>query len=337
MATIVFSEVEEWEQEFLLKILVGHTVYFANYPFDSMHQIPPEMFSAEVLSTFIYSQLTPDFLSRFPNLKYITTRSTGFDHIDLVYCKQRGITVSNVPSYGSHSVAEHAFALILALAKNLLPSVEQAKKGDFSTNNLTGFELYGKTLGIIGTGKIGTTMVQIAKGFGMQIVAYSHHVDSALETLGVKFLELPELLQTSDIVSIHVPETEETQHMINKGNINLFKKGSILINTARGGIVETEAILQGIEEKILVGVGLDVLEEECNIREERELLTKEFLQTCDLKTQLMNHMLLNRKEVIVTPHNAFNSKESLLEILQVTEDNITSFLSGTPKNVVPAQ
>ncbi|HEX8965141.1 MAG TPA: NAD(P)-dependent oxidoreductase [Patescibacteria group bacterium] len=334
MATIVFSEVEEWEQDFLMKTLIGHTVYFANFPFDSMHQIPPEMFTAEVLSPFIYSQLTPQLLSLFPNLKYITTRSTGFDHIDLAYCKQRGIGVSNVPSYGAHSVAEHAFALILAIAKNLLASIEQAKKGDFSTANLTGFELYGKTLGIIGTGKIGSTMVQIAKGFGMHVVAYSHHAEPNLESMGVTFVQLPELLQTADVVSIHVPETEETKHMINKGNINQFKKGSILINTARGGIVETEAILQGIQEGILAGVGLDVLEEECNIREERELLTKEFLQTCDLKTQLMNHMLLTRKEVIITPHNAFNSKESLQEILQVTEDNISSFLSGNPKNIV---
>ncbi len=180
-------------------------------------------------------------------------------------------------------------------------------------------------------------MVHIAKGFGMQVVAYSHHVETNLESLGVTFVELPELLQTSDIVSIHVPETEETKHMINKGNVSQFKKGSILINTARGGIVETEAILQGIQDKILAGVGLDVLEEECNIREERELLTKEFLQTCNLKTQLMNHMLLNRPEVIITPHNAFNSKESLEEILQVTEDNINSFLSGNPKNVVSNQ
>jgi D-lactate dehydrogenase len=131
-----------------------------------------------------------------------------------------------------------------------------------------------------------------------------------------------------------MPLTPETKHLINMQNIEKIKKGAFLINTARGAIVETQAILEGLEKGILGGAGLDVLEEECNIREERELLASKFLESCDLKTQLMDHILLNRDDVIVTPHNAFNSKESMEHILDTTIANIQGFLQGTPQNVV---
>lgn len=334
MTAIIFFEIEEWEKKYLVDNLAGDEVTFLEEPYEKERTFDEKIFQAEVISPFIYSQLSAENLSKFPNLKLIVTRSTGYDHIDLAYCKEKNITVCNVPVYGVHGVAEHAFSLILALTKNLVKAIEQTRRGNFESTGLTGIELFGKTLGIIGAGKIGTSVVQIAKGFGMNILIYSHHSDPEIEKLGAKFVDLDTLLCSADIITIHVPLTPETKHMINMDNIHKFKKGALLINTARGPIVETQAILEGLEKGILSGVGLDVLEEECNFKEERELLSKEFAKACDLKTQLMDHMLIDRDDVIVTPHNAFNTKESLEHILATTVENIKGFLQGKSENVV---
>lgn len=331
MIKIAFFEIKDWEQKFLKEKLEAHTLYFDEKP------LTKEKISlasdAEILSTFIYSQLSPDLLEDLPALKLIATRSTGFDHIDIDFCKKKGIVVCNVPSYGAHTVAEHTFALILAISRKLVSSVNRTKKGNFSIENLSGYELFGKTLGVIGVGNIGREVIKIANGFGMNVLAFSKHQNRPAN-LKLKFVDLPTLLSSSNIISLHIPYNSQTHHFINKTNINQFKKGSILINTARGGIVETEAILHGLDSGILAGVGLDVLEEECFLKEEPQLLTNEFLNKCNLKTQLLNHVLLTRDNVIITPHNAFNSKEALREILETTAENILSFLSGKPKNAV---
>lgn len=284
---------------------------------------------------FIDSQLTAELLAKLPNLQLITTRSTGYDHIDLIYCKQKNITVCNVPEYGTHTVAEHTFALILALSRKLIPSVERARRGDFTLDGLTGFDLYKKTLGIVGLGNIGKAVAQIGKGFGMDVLAYARHPNVELaKQIGIIYVDLDHLMKVSDVISLHVPLTGETKHMINKENIHSLKKGSLLINTARGGLIETEAILLGLQEGFISGVGVDVLEEEVNIKEERQLLSEKFLVENDIKTQLLNHVLLTRDEVIVTPHNAFNSAEALRRILDVTVDNISQFLHNQPQNTV---
>jgi D-lactate dehydrogenase len=178
-------------------------------------------------------------------------------------------------------------------------------------------------------------MVKIAKGFGMNVVAYTLHPnEERARKHKTTFLKLPELLKVSDIVTLHVPYDKKTHHMINKKNIKKFKKGNILLNTARGGLIETEAILYGIDNGILQGVGLDVLEEECGIKEERQLLSGKFKQECDLKTQLLDHVLLTKDNVLVTPHNAFNSNEALHKILEVTIENILYFIDKKPQNIV---
>lgn len=288
-------ETKEREKEFLSQQLAQFDVTFVSDPLTAHNA--KDFTDSEVMATMAYSELTKETLDQLPHLKYITTRSTGFDHIDVDYCKTRNILVSNVPAYGAVTVAEHTFALILALAKNLLPSVKRAQEGDFSLDGLTGFDLDGKTIGIVGAGHIGQATIKIAKGFGMKVVVYSRTQDEALaKELGFDYLPLDELLATSDIVSLHVPYSKETHHLINKENISKFKKGSILINTARGGVVETEAILDGLEKGILSCAGLDVLEEECAIKEEQQLLTSEFLKECDIKTQLLNHVLLKKRK-----------------------------------------
>ena len=332
MEKIVFFEIEEWEEPYFRDALGDCDVTFTT---EKLRHTPAQTArDATIISTFINSTLDKDMLSQLPNLQLLITRSVGYDHIDLAYCKERNITVCNIPTYGVHTIAEHAFSLMLALSRNLIPSVEQARRGDFRLEGLRGFELYNKTLGVIGVGHIGSVVIKIAQGFGMKVVVYSHHSDPELEKQGVRFISLDELLSVSDIITIHVPFTKETEHLINVQNITKCKKGSILINTARGGIVETQALVDGLEKGILSGAGLDVLEEECYVKEEHELLTSDFITKCDLKTQLLDHILLERDDVIITPHNAFNSTEALQQIMQTTIDNIKGFMQGNPQNVV---
>lgn len=332
MQKIVFFEVEEWERPFLEKTY-GTTAELIHEPLTEENV--KDYADAEIISTFIYSKITKDILSRLPHLKFITTRSTGFDHIDVKAAKEKGVVVSNVPSYGVHTVAEHTFALILALTKKLVPSIEQAKKGDFSLEKLQGIDISGKTLGIIGAGKIGTMVMHIARAFGMHILVLKHHQEIS-DNKNIEYVDLPTLLGKSDIVTLHLPLTPQTKHFINMQNITHFKKGAYLINTARGGLIETQAILEGLEKGILAGVGLDVLEDEMEIKEERELLSSQFMHNHDLKTALMEHILMDRDDVLITPHKAFDTKEAVEEILQDTTRNIESFEKGKPENVVEA-
>lgn len=332
MAKVIFFEVEDWEREHISSSFLDLQPVLTQEKLDDLTVTNYQ--DAEVISIFIYSTITRELLAKLPNLKFIATRSMGFDHIDLIACKERGIVVSNVPTYGTHTVAEHAFALILALSRKIIPSVERAKRGDFSSEGLTGFDLYGKTLGVVGTGHIGKNVALLGVSFGMKVLAYCHHEDPDLTAKGVGFVTLGELLAASDVVSLHLPHNKETEHIINTGNIEKFKKGAILINTARGALIETQAILEGLEKGILSGAGLDVLEEENALKEEREFLASEHLKKGDIQTELLDHILLTRDDVIITPHNAFNSKEALREILETSIGNVKSYVSGAPVNIV---
>lgn len=333
MSKIVFFELEKWEEEYITSSLSGNELLFTEEKLSNENASNYQ--DTEIISTFIYSQVDKEILDKLPNLKFITTRSMGYDHIDIEYAKQKGIKVSYVPTYGSHTVAEHTFALILAISRKLLPSVERAKKGEFGNEGITGFDLFGKTIGILGTGNIGKNVALLAFAFGMKVLVFSKRPDKELLDKGADYVSLDQLFSNSDIVTLHLPHTSQTEHIINMQNIGNFKKGAVLINTARGALIETQAIVEGLEKGILSEVALDVLEEECDLREERELLTTEFLKTCDLKTQLLNHVLLTMDNAIITPHNAFNSREALEQILQTSIENIKGYIGNTPQNLVP--
>ena len=289
----------------------------------------------EILSVFTLSQINKDILSLLPNIKIITVRATGFDNIDVDEASKRGIMVCNVPAYGENTVAEHTFGLILNLSRKIYQSIQKVRDVGFIPDGLMGFDLKGKTLGIIGTGHIGVHVARIARGFEMNVLAYDVNQDKGLaKKLGFKYVSFEDLLKNSDIISLHVPYNKNTHHLINSENINLIKKGAYLINTARGGIIETSALVSALGNGILSGAGLDVLEEECYIKEERELLTKGFPEKCDVKTMLHNHILMERDNVIITPHNAFNSKEALERIIDTTIENIRAFNKKRPINTV---
>ena len=321
-----FFEVEDWEEEYFKENLNASGLNLKFYNSHLTQELIEEADDSEILVVFIYSQLTGEVLKKFTKLKLIATMSTGTEHIDLEYCKKNGITVASVPSYGENTVAEHAFSLLLAISRKIIESVERTRKGDFSLEGLRGFDLKGKTIGVVGTGKIGYHVIKIAKGFEMNIIAYDVNKNTELaERMGFSYVEIDELFEKSDVITFNVPLSPSTTHLLNMESLQKLKKGVIIINTSRGGVIETNALFEGLKKGIIQAAGLDVLEEECFVKEERQLLSSQFQTTCDLKTVLEEHILLEEKNVLITPHNAFNTKEALQRILDITIQNIKNF------------
>ncbi len=330
----VFFETAPWERRYLTRALAKSKLqvrFLAEPLTDATRRLAD---GAAVLSVFIYSTLTAMVLRRLPHLKFVATRSTGFDHIDLAACRSRRMAVSNVPSYGENTVAEHTMALILALSRNIHKAYVKTIKGDFSLEGLQGFDLKGKTLGVVGGGHIGLHVIKMAKGFGMEVLVHDARKNLFLsEVLDYQYVPLDTLLGRSDIVSLHVPYMPATHHLMNRRTFRLMKRGALLINTARGGLVDTESLVQALDEGLVGGAGLDVLEGEELVKEERQLLSRDFPKQ-KLATALRNHILLHRENVVITPHIAFDSKEALQRILDTTVTNIAGFLSGAPINLV---
>jgi len=325
---------EDFEKEIITEELKGHELFFSDEQIDEGNL--PEKNDFEILSIFVNSQIGAKEIAHFPNLKFINTGSTGFDHIDTEAANAAGVLASSVPGYGENTVAEFTFGLILSLARKIYPAIDRIKEtGSFSLDGLRGIELKGKTIGIVGTGRIGKQVAQIAKAFEMNIIATDPYPDKKFrKKIGLEYVELNELLGKSDFITLHVPYNEGTHHLINKENIGIIKKGAYLVNTARGAIVETEALVNALQKNILAGAGLDVLEEEGEIKDELNFLASAHPQEDVLKNVLYNHALMDMPNVLITPHNAFNSKEALMEILDTTLDNIKAFIKGKPINLI---
>lgn len=291
---------------------------------------------ADIVSVFVTSEMPEAVIEAIPNLKMIAARSAGYDHIDAATCKKKGVVLSTVPHYGETTVAEHAFALILALSRKVFQSYERTERMNFDREGLQGFDLKGKTLGVVGTGNIGKRAIEIGRGFSMEVIAYDVNPDQSLaDELGFTYVEtLDDLLSQARVITLHVPYIKETHHLINKENIKKITPGGLLVNTARGGLVETQALLWALEEGVLAGAGLDVLEEEHDAYDRVEFLAQEDHTQDEVMTLLQNHMLVQRDDVLITPHNAFNSEEAVEKIFVTTLENIHSFLSDTPQNVV---
>jgi len=263
----------------------------------------------QVVCNFIYSKFTADVVKALPQLKLICTRSVGFNHIDLEACKAQGITVCNVPDYGSHVIAEHAFAMLLSALRRITEAKQQVQEGNFDYHGLRGMALMGKTIGIVGTGKIGINTAKIAHGFGMQILAADKCRVVELEThFGVKYVEFEELLEKSDIISLHVPLLPETTHLINEQALEKMKPGVIIINTARGELIDSTALLKALDIGKVSHALLDVLEHE-----------KDFQ---------WNEKLINHPNVLVTPHIAFYAEESTQKMYKESFIAIDAWLEG---------
>ncbi len=330
---IVIFEMEDWERPFFDHFTAEHEVVFDHEPLDE--DTIGKYTDAEIICSFVFSDLSRTILEQMPKLKFIATRSTGFDHIDIEYCKEHGIQVSNVPTYGENTVAEHVFALLLSISHKIPEAVSRTRQGDFSQKGLQGFDLRGRTIGIIGTGNIGLKTIRIAKGFDMNVLAYDIEPNrAAAEEHGFSYLPLPELLAQSDIISLHVPGNKNTQNLLSTEQFSAMKDGIVLINTARGNVVDVKALLHALSEGKVAAAGLDVLPEEPTIREEAELLRSFFTRKHDLENLLADHILLHMKNVVITPHSAFNTKEAVQRILKTTVKNIDGFFKEAAPNVV---
>ena len=335
---IIFFEVNDYERielkNFLDNIKEGTEIEFyeKKLSLDNVDKIK----DAEIISVFINSEINKEIIDKLPNLKFIATRSTGYDHIDTEYAKIKNIKITNVPSYGAHTVAEFSFALILALSRRVVESYQSLRDGTgFDISSFRGFDLSGKTLGVIGTGKIGKNVIKIAKGFNMNVLANDLYPDLEFaNTNDFKYVSFEELLISSDIITLHVPFTKENYHLINKDNIGKIKKGGYIINTARGELIDTEVLIKALVNKDLGGAALDVLEAERYLKDEWEILKDWSMHLENIKLLLEDRMLIDLHKAIVTPHIAFYTKEAELEILKTTTNNIKAFIENKMINIL---
>ncbi len=331
---IVFDKLEDSEAEIIKSAFSKHEVIILDAPLTEDNCAKAK--DAEILSVFISSEITESILSKMPNLKFIATRSTGYNRIDLSSATARGIAVSNVPNYGSRTVAEFAFALIFALSRKAYSAYDRLRtNGSTDVKDFEGFNLAGKTLGIIGTGNIGKNSARIANGLGMKILAFDVYPDEEFaKEASCEYTELEKLVTKSDIITIHVPLLSTTHHLINAKLLSLFKQDSYLINTARGGIIDTHALVSSLKNGKLAGAGLDVLEGERELLDETSLLLEDDNDIEKFRLLVADHSLVDMPNVIVTPHIAFNTREAKREILETTIENIKSYIAGATKNTV---
>lgn len=251
-------------------------------------------------------------------VKLILMRCAGFNNVDIEVAKEFGITVMRVPGYSPEAVAEHAMALVLTADRHMHKAYIKNRENNFNLSGLMGVNLYGKTAGIVGTGKIGAAMARICKGFGMKVIGYDMYPNKSLDF--IEYVDFEQLLAQSDLISLHCPLTEENYHLINKDTIQKMKDGVILVNTSRGALIKTEDLIQGIREEKFFAVGLDVYEEETGTVYE------------DMSDRILEHStmarLLSFPNVCVTSHQGFFTKEALQAISETTMDNAQAFMEG---------
>jgi D-lactate dehydrogenase len=292
----------------------GHSVAFVERPVSA--RVLRSHRDADVLSVFVSTKVGSREMTSLPRLKLIATRSTGYDHIDLRAADQLGIAVTNVPGYGSIPVAEHAIALALAVLRRVAEADRLVREGRWPSIELRGTLIRGKVFGVIGTGAIGLEVCRLAKAMGASVLASDivRREDEAKE-IGFEYVGVDELLSRSDIVSLHLPYSETTRHMIDRRAIERMKPGVVIVNTARGGLVDQVALVEALRSGKVGGAGLDVLESE---------------------PPEAGDEILSVRNAVITPHIAWNTDYSREVILSTSVENIRSFLSGRPTNVVNA-
>jgi len=345
--TTYFVETEGPEQDTFESALGDCALRFVS----SLDEVEADV---EVLSIFIHSEINGGFLDHLPKLKLVAIRSSGYDHVDLAECESRGITVCFTPGCSDVTAAEHAFALILALSRRTGEVLEACKRGRFSYVATRGFDVKGKTLGVVGAGRIGLHVIRFAKAFAMDVIAYDIHQQPELEEqLGFRYVSLDELLRRSHIVSLHVPLTADTYHLLNRDTFRKCRSGVIVVNTARGRLIDADALIEALDQGVVAGAGLDVIEEErVMTRDWNKIAVDRIIEHLhssaapgelhargpqrggELAALIHNQDLIARPNVVFTPHIAFNSVEAVARINQTTIHNIRAFLAGKPVNIV---
>jgi D-lactate dehydrogenase len=283
---------------------------------------------ATAVNCFVNDALSPDVLERLhaSGVRLVTLRCAGFNQVDLPTAIRLGLPVVRVPEYSPHAVAEHAMGLVLMLDRKLHKAYNRVREGNFSLDGLLGFDLHGRTVGVVGTGKIGRCFAEIALGFGCRVLAHDPRPDAALAARGVAFVPLADLLAASDIVSLHCPLMPATHHLIDATNIARMKPGVMLVNTSRGGLVDTRAVIAALKTGRIGTLGLDVYEEEADLFFEDK-------SNAIIGDDVFSR-LLTFPNVVVTAHQAFFTRNALEAIAAQTVRNIVHFQRGEPLEAV---
>lgn len=315
---VAWFDTEEWERQYLKDKTQDIEVSFFEESLTAETVEKAEGFDA--VTVFVNSELDSEVIKSL-DAKYVACRSTGYDHIDLEEADKQGITVMNVPEYGGTTVAEHTFGLILALSRKIYSAIRKVDHGEFDHSGLKGFDLKGKTLGVVGTGSIGQNVIRIANGFDMEVIASDPYPDQDIaRELGFMYVSMEDLTSKADIITLHCPLIEDTRHLLSEEEFNRMEE-TVLVNTSRGEVIDTESLIKALEDGSIKAAGLDVLEEECYIEDDVEYLG-EMEEKCDPQIILEDHILMNRDDVLITPHNAFNSQEALYRIEDTTLENL---------------
>jgi len=291
---------------------------------------------AVVVSVSAASRVSAELLgTRLPQVQLIACRSTGYDNVDLAYARSHRIAVSTVPAYGDATVAEYAALLMLAVSRKLRQAMGAVDAGKVVTAELTGRDLQRRTLGLLGAGRIGRHLAGIARGFGMTVIASDPRPDeAAARDAGFTYVDSTQLLATSDIISLHAPAVPQTHHLLDRAAFGRMKRGVVVINTSRGSLIDTPALIEALEAGIVAGAGLDVLEGERFLESsnERQLLSSNVVDGRSRQVLALD-VLTRMPNVVITDHNAFNTVEALQRIREGTVANIHAWHAGNPVNL----
>ena len=330
---ILFYDIDNIELEYFLNNSLNVVEpYFFKIPLNKKTYIDKKYSNAEAISVFVQSELSKEVLEQFKELKFIFLRSTGYSHVDLKFCKENNIKVFYVPEYGSDSVAEYVFALLFNISRNVTKASSDLKNGNIDKEELTGYELKNKNIGVIGAGAIGKRVLDIAQAFKMNTFTYDIAKDG-----NYNYVSLDKLLNLSDFVVLCCPLNDSTKYLINRNTINKMKTNAVLINVSRGEVVEVESIYDAIVNKKLKGAGLDVIECEQTLCMKYKDCNKKYeIKANCAKKYLFSSKLLQMDNIIITPHIAYNTYEAKNKIVKTTIENIKSVFdinSGT-KNLI---
>ncbi len=317
---IAFTSVKDKDIDFFKEQLKDCRLVFFKTTIDNIKI--EDINDTDILCIFVFDKLTKDILSKFENLKLIITRSTGYDHIDIEYCRKHNIKVAHIPGYSPKSIAEHTLAMLLTLTRKIKRVCTKTKEMDFSqSEDIVGIDLDELSIGVIGTGRIGSWTAKLSKFLGMEVYAYDIVKNRELESMGVKYEDnLNELFEKSDVISLHVPYTPQTHHLINRDNIKTMKDGVILLNTSRGAVIDTDAIYDAIKSGKILAAGLDVFEDE-------DILILNRYEKGNSSDKALKILKLSTLDnVIITPHIAYYTQKAINNIRKYTVECIKLFI-----------
>lgn len=320
--TISFFSTQSYDKEFFNRFNHQHDIRYFDAPLNE--QTAKLANGSQAVCVFVNDKITEGVVQQLVDngVTLIALRCAGYNNVDLIATKAKGLTVVRVPAYSPHAVAEHAVALILTLNRKTHKAYNRVREGNFSLDRLTGFDLYGKTVGVIGTGRIGATFCRILLGFGCKVIAFDLFENKALSTEGVSFLPLKDVLAQSDIISLHCPLNDQTHHLMNADTLKLIKHGAMLINTGRGALIDTPAVIKALKTGQLGYLGIDVYEQE------EKLFFHDFSESIIQDDVMMR--LMTFPNVLITAHQAFFTEEALSQIAAITLQNITDFEQNKP-------